>query len=263
MITLVVGVVAVVKSWNQEVENCMKFQAEHGQVEAKISEFKRVIRSLQSIITEKELEVMQLTNKNNLLEEASQWFDKWSHTKAYLRQEQIHHERICHYQNLIQMAQEDQYSTKWNVLDQMKHQFQQYQAMHDELRQELGQIQLEREVETKTRIKLNYDMQLLYTDKQLLKIEVDQLNINQVQSQAIIQECQARIDHVTKLNATLTWSLTLKEAQYEEYKIKATAENSSLATQVQQLTDDYNEKEEEVDRLRDDARSRTVSDVWS
>lgn len=248
----------MVKGWNTEVEKCMRFLAEHGQVETKISEYKRVIKSLQTILEEKEGEVVELTKKNNVLEQASQWFDKWSHTKDYLYQEGQHKEKVAVLQNRLHMAQEDKQATVWNVRLQFEERLSAAQEAIEDMEGELRRIHKEREIETSTRIKLNNDIQALFTDKQALKSEVDKLTVQKGKDQIVIAEQAAKMEQMDKAHVALEAKLAKKEVAFDEMKTRLTSENEALLRQVHSLTNDYNAKEKEADKLRDEVRSKTV-----
>lgn len=253
------GVVSVVRSWNQEVEKCMNFYAEHGSIDNKVTEYKRVIKSLQSIIEEKEMEVIDLIRKNNLLENASQWFDKWSHTKDYVYQESIHNERIIMYQAQVHMAEHDKQSTIWNLYQRVENQLSVYKEQVKELEGKMQHVHKERNIETSLRLQLNNNIQTLYTEKQALQSTIDRMTMQSQKDQHTIADLNTKVEQLTKINDTLHWSIETKDKQYEEYKARMTAENENLTRQVNTLSGDYANKVDECDRLREDVRNKTVN----
>eukprot|EP00981_Chlorochromonas_danica_P005634 scaffold1160_cov174-Ochromonas_danica.AAC.34 len=255
------GLASLVRGWNEDVEKCMKFYAEHTQVDNEILEFKRLIRSLEEIIEAKEKEVVELSRKNVLLEGASQWFDKWSQSQAYLAMQEELHECQRQGRELIAMAKEDRESMLWNV--ESRHQDQLEEAWNEVRRMEdqLQRIQIERDIETKKRLQLNQEMQNLFAEKQLLRSEMDNMNLKTLKENSQVEELEKRIDQLNRLNSELSSSLSSKEHIIEDLRHQLHDEVESLSRQVSALASDYEVKEQECDRLRDDLRNQTVSSI--
>lgn len=72
-----VGVLNVVRSWNQESEDAMKFRLEHQVQEGQNIELRKLTQNMNNIIERQEAELMEERAKNKLLEEGNEWFHKW------------------------------------------------------------------------------------------------------------------------------------------------------------------------------------------
>lgn len=76
-----IGVMRLVKSWNEEIESAMKFKADHKIIDGQLVELKNLVMNLNGAVLEREEEIQRLHGQNNELQVASAWFLKWSAMK--------------------------------------------------------------------------------------------------------------------------------------------------------------------------------------
>lgn len=71
------GVMSVVRSWNIEAEEALKFRLEHNVQDAQNTALRKLTQSMNLIIEQQEAEIVEVKAKNKLLEEGNDWFSKW------------------------------------------------------------------------------------------------------------------------------------------------------------------------------------------
>ena len=71
------GIMSVVRSWNIESEDALKFRLEHQIQDAQNIELRKLTQSMNVIIEKQEAELVEVKAKNKVLEEGNDWFQKW------------------------------------------------------------------------------------------------------------------------------------------------------------------------------------------
>lgn len=76
-----VGIMQFTRTWNQEVEEAMRLKSVTNYMGKEISDLKFTIGQLNKIISDQEMQVMQVTETNKRLKEAATWMKAWTYQK--------------------------------------------------------------------------------------------------------------------------------------------------------------------------------------
>ena len=251
-----IGIIALVKNWNLEVEASLKFKADYGRIDEKIEEFKRLIRSLQDIIENKEKDIMNLEARNKELEDAKEWFETWSKMQVAEERKNQKQEQQVIIQNMMAMAEEDKVASLRNLHDLLQLRLEESLYREQELYRQLQYERSERELEVEARIKLADELRSYQVDRHRMAVEIDRLNAARRQDAIEKSQLEHRLENLEKLNMELQVALDVKEAQFEEHRKHTTERINDLTEELNGVTKDLQAKEDEVDHMREELRKQ-------
>ena len=153
-----IGIIQLVRSWNSEVEDALRFRIEYGIMDQQLLELRKLIGNLNVIIEDQEKALNKEIAKNKELEEANAWFHNWTDTKKVdsLGNELRDMKKVL--AENMNMARADVESTKMNVTLSLKSRISSALSAEETLYKVIRKEKLAKETEVKARLQMYEDL---------------------------------------------------------------------------------------------------------
>lgn len=253
-----IGMIALVRSWNLEVEDAMRFRLEHGAMDQQNAELRKLIAKLNGIIETQEESLLKEMAKNKELEEANAWFNNWTDTQ---RVDALGNELKDARRQLMevgQMAQAEVESTALNVSMAMRHRIASALHVEETLHKLVRKERLMRENEVKSRIQMYEDLQK--TQKELVNAEkeiVVMTDLRNKETERVVQ-VQKQAAALQQTITTLERACLFKDNVYNELRAESTLKIEFLKQQVGDLSNQCQQLEKSLEASSEQVRSLKV-----
>ena len=241
-----IGIISLVRSWNTEVEEALRFRIEHGVLDQQIVELKKLVGNLNNIIENQEIALNKEVAKNNLLEEANSWFTNWMDAgKVEALQSELTSLKRQLAENLS-MAQADIESSTQNVVSSLKTRISAAATTEEALYKVIRKERLAKEVEVKARHQMFED--LSQCQKDLSAAEKQNTILVELRDKEIDKNVQLQqyINAQKETIAGLERDCHLKDNIYKEMRAESVFKIDFLKKQIGDLSSRCFELEKDV-----------------
>eukprot|EP01038_Epipyxis_sp_PR26KG_P005875 gene5875-8102_t len=249
-----IGVTKLVRDWNVEVEEALKFKTDRRVYEGQIAELKRVVNTLTDEITRQEVDIAHLKSINGEMEVSSAWFEKWSSMKEFEEMKAMVSDTKITSSNLLVMAGLDKESALYELSLKMRSIINNGLNREELLKLNINQLELEKEKEINNKLKLIQELddankEIYKRDRKIEKLEkvVDELNEQYA-------KVEPKMKSLEKLNNELKIAIDLKESQFDFLRNETFLQIENLTAEFDALTEAMKRKELELDELHEQLR---------
>ncbi len=257
-----VGFISFVKKWNEEVEESIRFRTEYYSVDTKIEDFKRVIKNLHGTIEEKEKENIVLLARVNELENANQWFEKWTLSKNTAEMQSFFQQREQLHQQQIQMLLADKASALKEMSDRYEAQIAHLLENEYRLRRQLSEKEDELQKEVEWRYQLNNQIDTLTTEKEKLQQTIEKLHKEQLNQKEEYDALQSKYSTLEKLKNDLLRSITQYELDLAKQRQEMQIKMQQYQAMLKQLEAQIQSLENTNSALVQELRERKVNSFF-
>lgn len=241
-----IGIISLVRSWNTEVEDALRFRNEHGVLDQQIIELRKLIGNLNIIIENQETSLNKEVAKNKVLEEANSWFTNWMDAgKVEALQSELTGLKRQLAENLS-MAQADIESSTQNVVTSLKTRISSAVATEEALYKVIRKERLAREVEVKARHQMFEDLSQCQKDLSAAEKQntiLAELRDKEIEKNAQLQQQMSATKDIV---AGLERECLLKDNIYKEMRAESIFKIDFLKKQIGDLSNRCTDLEKDV-----------------
>ncbi|KAJ1436832.1 hypothetical protein B484DRAFT_248264 [Ochromonadaceae sp. CCMP2298] len=255
-----IGMTALIKDWNNEVEESLKFKADFSNVDKIIQEFRGLVIRLNGTIAHQERQIVDLTDRNHNLERANMWFEKWSGTEVVDSDELV--EQRLMYKRIAEMTRVDMESLAMRTAQRFVERQNEWRAEGQLLRHKLNTAGEQKDVNYKQRVKLLDDLKKSQGALAQRALEAAHLEETCRRTLELQAAEKAKADkHVVVLDFNINELNNIVEAQEERHvtlKREMGDKVEQLTFKLQQAESELVISEDTIDQIHDELREAKV-----
>ena len=241
-----IGIISLVRSWNTEVEDAMRFRIEHGVLDQQIVELRKLIGNLNIIIENQEVALNKEVAKNKELEEANSWFANWMDAgKVEALQSELISLKRQLTENLA-MAQADIESSTQNVVTSLKTRISAALTTEEALYKVIRKERLAKEVEVKARHQMFEDLSQCQKDLSAAEKQntiLAELRDKEIEKNAQLQQQMSGMKDIV---AGLERECLLKDNIYKEMRAESIFKIDFLKKQIGDISNRCSDLQKDV-----------------
>ena len=256
-----IGLIAVVKSWNSEVEDSLQFKADNIDITRVLDEFRNLINRLNATIEQQEVKIVRLEERNKELTKSQRWFARWSDDQA--DQQEAQHleelrEKLERCQDIIDMSKMDFESLQLNQFTREEEQQQALLIKEKMSRQKLRATEQLLDMSSKEKLKAMKELQVYQKEITDLTNEVSSLKAiidKRTQEYSIME---SRMETMMDLNKNLQGAIDAKERSYALLKEEMLAKLAALTSELSNANVSAATSDQRIDEIRESLREQKV-----
>lgn len=254
-----IGIVNLVKNWNEEIESAIRFKTDFAEVDKKIEGFKQAIENLHSTVIQKETRIAELENILANTQGSSAWIKNnifsSSNKESYLE------EKIRKLTNCLQMAEADREGLALRYQGKLLAQEQTIHNIKLNVHKQLNNEKVEKNLESQARLNLNQSLMTIKKEKLMLENDIDALYNEKTLILAELTDEKKKIEYLTQLHESLEQLLNEKDTKIHQQKVESNERYSLLEEKLQQIQKEYDNLEKEQETFRDEIRAKKVNQI--
>jgi len=248
-----VGIINLVRSWNTEVEDALRFRIEYGAMDQQNSELRKLIIKLNVIIENQEKDLLKEVAKNKELEEANAWFHNWTDTKKVSA---ISSELKDTKRQLVEvqyMAQAEVESTAFNITMSLRSRITSALTSEETLYKVVRKERLLKETEVKARLQMYDD--LLKCQAVLANAEKENILLAGLRDKETerYNQMQRQAAALNETIASLERACLFKDNSYAELRAESILKIDFLKQQIGDLSSQCSQLEKKYEDCKQEA----------
>jgi myosin heavy subunit len=248
-----------VKSWNDTIEEAIRFKVEYAAIDTKIEDFKKLINNLQDIIITKDKDVQDLTHKLQVYEETNHWFLKWTNVKNFQQFKDFYEEKIFNLQNTILMLLEEKSSMATHLYGKFDEKLLLCLDNEKQLMKKISLLQEQIQQEISMREKLSAEYQQLVLENLSLKTDKQKAGALENELNAKIETLQSRVSYLESENHQLQDLLNEKDNIFNNYKRQMNAKLEDMEQTISKYESDLDKYEQINFGLKQEIKEKQVN----
>ena len=254
-----IGMISFVKSWNDTIEEAIRFKVEYAAIDTKIEDFKKLINNLQDIIITKDKDVQDLTHKLQVYEETNHWFLKWTNVKNFQQFKDFYEEKIFNLQNTILMLLEEKSSMATHLYGKFDEKLLLCLDNEKQLMKKISLLQEQIQQEISMREKLSAEYQQLVLENLSLKTDKQKAGALENELNAKIETLQSRVSYLESENHQLQDLLNEKDNIFNNYKRQMNAKLEDMEQTISKYESDLDKYEQINFGLKQEIKEKQVN----
>lgn len=254
-----VGVINLVRSWNAEVEDALRFRLEYGSMDHQNAELRKLIGKLNVIIENQENDLIKEAAKNKELEEANAWFHNWTDTQKVSAISNDLKDTRRQLGEVQHMAQADVESTAYNVSMGLRSRIASALSAEETLYKVIRKERLSKETEVKARLQMYDDLlkcQLALSNAEKEKVLLAELRDKETER---VHQLQRQASVLNNTIASLERACLFKDNAYTELRAESILKIDFLKQQIGDLSNQCSQLEKKYEECKEESRSLKVS----